>query len=93
MHSQSFPDQKAPAISVGLGALGLQHILAYGGTGYFPMRVIRGYLAAGRLHQVTGAPDFRHPAWVVYAQDEDREDWFMTALDGLRYVASLESED
>ncbi len=93
MHSQSFPDQKAPAISVGLGALGLQHILAYGGTGYFPMRVIRSYLAAGRLHQVAGAPDFRHPAWVVYAQDEAREDWFMTALDGLRYVASLESED
>ena len=93
MHSQSFPDQKAPAISVGLGALGLQHILANGGTGYFPMRVIRGFLAAGRLHQVTDAPDFRHPAWVVYTQDSEREDWFLTALDGLRYVASLESED
>lgn len=92
-HSQAFPDQKAPAISVGLGALGLQHILAYGGTGYFPMRVIRSYLAAERLFQVTGAPEFRHPAWVVYAKDDSREGWFNTALDGLRYVASLESED
>ncbi len=92
-HSQAFPDQKAPAISVGLGALGLQHILAYGGTGYFPMRVIRSALAAGRLFPVAGAPEFRHPAWVVYAKDEAREEWFNTALDGLRYVASLESED
>jgi DNA-binding transcriptional LysR family regulator len=92
-HSQAFPDQKAPAISVGLGALGLQHILAYGGTGYFPMRVIRSALAAGRLFQVAGAPEFRHPAWVVYAKDDTRESWFNTALEGLRYVASLESED
>ena len=93
-HGQSFPDIKTPSVSVGLGALGLQHILAYGGTGYFPMRVIRSYLAAGRLHEVTGAPEFRRPAWMVYTQDEiGHEDWFQTALDGLRHVASLESEE
>lgn len=92
-HSQAFPDLKTPAVSVGLGALGLQHILAYGGTGYFPMRVARPYLASGRLFEVTGAPEFRRPAYLVHAQDEAREDWFDTALDGLRYVASLESEE
>ena len=92
-HGQSFPDLKTPAVSVGLGALGLQHILSYGGTGYFPMRVVRGYLAAGRLFAVAAAPEFRRPAWLVYTLDESREDWFHTALDGLRYVASLESEE
>lgn len=92
-HSQAFPDLKTPAVSVGLGALGLQHILAYGGTGYFPMRVARSYLASGRLFEVTGAPEFRRPAYLVYAEDETREDWFDTALDGLRYVASLENEE
>ncbi len=92
-HGQSFPDLKTPAVSVGLGALGLQHVLSYGGTGYFPMRAIRGYLASSRLFPVAGAPEFRRPAWLVYAQDEAREDWFHTALDGMRYVASLESED
>jgi len=92
-HGQSFPDMKTPAVSVGLGALGLQHILSYGGTGYFPMRVIRPLLANGRLFEVTGAPDFRRPAWLVHAQEKARDDWFHTALDGLRYVASLESEE
>ena len=92
-HGQAFPDLKTPAVSVGLGSLGLQHILSYGGTGYFPMRVIRGLLASGRLFPVAGAPEFRRPAWLVYAPDEGREDWFHTALDGLRYVASLESEE
>lgn len=92
-HGQAFPDLKTPAVSVGLGALGLQHILSYGGTGYFPMRVVRGYLASGRLFAVTDAPEFRRPAYLVFAQDEGRAEWFHTALDGLRYVASLESED
>ncbi len=92
-HGQSFPDLKTPAVSVGLGALGLQHILSYGGTGYFPMRTIRGNLASGRLFAVAGAPEFRRPAWLVYTQEEAREEWFHTALDGLRYVASLESEE
>ena len=71
----------------------LQHILAYGGSGYFPMRVARTALAAGRLFEVTGAPEFRRPAYLVHAEDETREDWFATALDGLRYVASLENEE
>jgi DNA-binding transcriptional LysR family regulator len=92
-HGQAFPDLKTPAVSVGLGALGLQHILAYGGTCYLPMRVVRGNLAAGRLFEVAGAPEFRRPAYLVYPLDDSREDWFHTALDGLRYVASLESED
>lgn len=92
-HGQAFPDLKTPAVSVGLGALGLQHILSYGGTGYFPMRAVRSYLASGRLFEVADAPEFRRPAWLVYSQDESAADWFATALDGLRYVASLESED
>jgi DNA-binding transcriptional LysR family regulator len=92
-HGQAFPDLKTPAVSVGLGALGLQHVLAHGGTSYFPMRTVRSYLAAGRLFEVTGAPDFRRPAWLVYSQEDGHGEWFRTALDGLRHVASLESED
>jgi DNA-binding transcriptional LysR family regulator len=92
-HGQAFPNLKTPAVSVGLGALGLQHILGYGGTGYFPMRAVRAALAAGRLFEVTGAPEFRRPAYMVFADDDSRDDWFPIALDGLRYVASLENEE
>lgn len=92
-HGQAFPDLKTPAVSVGLGALGLQHVLSHGGTGYFPMRVVRPYLANGRLFEVENAPEFRRPAWLVHPQDDGHGEWFKVALDGLRHVASLESED
>jgi len=92
-HSQSFPDLKTPAVSVGLGALGLQHILANGGAGYFPMRVVRPLLAEGRLFHVPGSPEFRRPAFLVYPSQEEQPEWIRTALQGLRFVASLETED
>ena len=92
-HSQSFPDLSTPAISVGLGALGLQHILANGGFGYFPMRVVRPYLADNRLYQIAEAPEFRRPAFMVYPAADEQSDWLRTAVRGLRYVASLEAED
>ena len=92
-HAQSFPDMQTPAVSVGLGALGLQHILAIGGSGYFPMRVVRSYLADGRLFPVPGAPEFRRPAFLVYPGQEEQAEWLRTALQGMRYVASLEAED
>lgn len=92
-HGQAFPDMKTPAVSVSLGALALQHIIANGGSCYLPMRVVRPFLAEGRLHLVTDAPEFRRPAYLVYSSAEDQPEWFRTALQGLRYVASLESED
>lgn len=92
-HTQAFPQMKTPAVAVSLGALGLQHILANGGSGYFPMRVVRPYLADGRLFLVEGAPEFRRPAFIVHPQADEQEEWFRTALQGLRYVASLETED
>lgn len=92
-HSQAFPDLSTPAISVSLGALGLQHILANGGFGYFPMRVVRPFLNDGRLYAVAEAPEFRRPAHMVYPAADEQSDWLRTAVRGLRYVASLETED
>lgn len=92
-HGQAYPDLKTPAVQVGLGALGLQHILANGGSGYFPERVVRTLLEGGRLHAVAGAPEFHRPAYVVHAAGEEQPDWLRTALDGLRHVAALETED
>lgn len=92
-HSQAFPDMQTPAVAVGLGALGLQHILANGGSGYFPMRVVRSYLSDGRLLGVAGAPEFRRPAFLVYPIQDEQPEWLRTALQGMRWVASLEAED
>jgi len=92
-HSQAFPDLSTPAISVSLGALGLQHILANGGFGYFPMRVVRPYMLDSRLYIIPNAPEFRRPAYMVYPAADEQADWLRTAVRGLRYVASLETED
>lgn len=92
-HSQAFPDMSTPAVSVGLGALGLQHILANGGFGYFPMRVVRQHLHDGRLHRVPDAPEFRRPAYMVYPIVEEPDEALRAAVRGLRHVASLDAED
>jgi len=92
-HGQAFPDLPTPAVSVGLGALGLRHILANGGCGYLPMRVVCGYLAEGRLSVVPDAPEFRRPAFMVYTTDGPPSAGLDTALRGLRHVAALEAEE
>ena len=92
MHAEAFPNMQTPAVSVGLGAMGLHYILENGGSGYFPLRVVRPYLEDGRLHLLEGAPRGRRPAYVIYPQDPTDPEVVALALEGLRHVASLESE-
>lgn len=66
-HSLAFPSYSGSALTVNIGWLGLERILAYGGTGYFPRRLVRAHEVAGRLHRVPGAPEFRLPAYLCFA--------------------------
>lgn len=68
-HSGQFPRYSAAGLHVSLGALGLKHILAHGGAGYFPARVVADDIAGGVLHPVPGAPEFVRPAHVIYAPE------------------------
>lgn len=88
---QAFAELETPALTVSLGPLGLHHILENGGAGYFPMRLVRPYLAEKKLHRVPKAPEFKRPAYLVYSAEQESER-FTTAVQGLRYVAALESE-
>jgi DNA-binding transcriptional LysR family regulator len=90
-HSVSFPEFAGPGLWVNIGWLGLQHILENGGSGYFPLRLTRTYLEDGRLHLVRDAPEFRHPAYVVYST-EGEGDLARTALAGMRQIAAREAE-
>ena len=86
-HSEAYPDLETPAVSVGLGALGLQYILQSGGSGYFPLRMVDPLVASGELHLVKGAVPMRRPAYVVYTTNpKDREALTLT-LDILRDLA------
>ena len=68
----------------------MQQILAFGGSGYFPERLVRRYLEAGELHELPGSPQFRLPAWMVFPRDNESTslNW---ALDGLRTLAREEA--
>lgn len=86
-HSTCFPDFTGPGLTANTGWLGLQHILACGGSGYFPRRVAARHLAAGQLQEVPEAPAFTLPAYLVYPTEHDRE-VFDPALAQLRAIAA-----
>lgn len=84
-HKLAFPDYDGAGIVAGIGWLGLQHVLAHGGSGYFPLRTVRRYLASGSLVSEPGAPSFSVPAYVVYPSRTEAET-IGPALDILRAV-------
>jgi DNA-binding transcriptional LysR family regulator len=86
-HSATFPESPAPALSTNIGWLGLQYILRFGGTGYFPRRLVSGDTASGRLHEFEGAPVFDLPAYLVYPLERD-DSVFDPALQIIRDIAA-----
>ncbi len=87
-HGEAFPEMETPAVSVGLGALGLEYILQNGGSGYFPIRVVQHYLEQRKLFRIEAAPELQRPAYVVYTETARDPHTLELALKGLREVAS-----
>jgi DNA-binding transcriptional LysR family regulator len=87
-HGTHFPDFIGPALTANIGWLALQHILETGGSGYFPLRLVRPYLANGGLTRVP-APEFHLPAYMVYPSD-GRAGHLDDALAAIRQVAAGE---
>lgn len=91
-HSQftaAYPDVPPPALVANIGWLGLQYVLDHGGAGYFPARMVRGFIDNGRLARIDGSPAFRLPAYMAY-QSEVRDEALALALEGLRQLAAEE---
>ena len=86
-HTLAFPNFLGAALTVNVGWLGLQRALAYGGTGYFPVRTLREHQLAGRLHRIASAPEFRLIAYLCYPAKRESES-FALALDTIRRVAA-----
>jgi len=68
-HAASFPGFIGPGLTVNIGWLGQQQVLEHGGSGYFPLRLVRSHLENGRLFHVKDAPAFSLPAYAVYPAD------------------------
>ncbi len=86
-HSNAFPDYTGSGLAVNIGWLGLQHVLASGGAGYFPARLTRALELAGRVHRVADAPAFRLPAYLCFATKMQTEALTL-AVDTIRRVAA-----
>lgn len=86
-HSAVFPNFAGPALTANIGWLGLQHVLANGGSGYFAQRIVEPLLKARRLHLVVGAPKFSMPAYVVYSVDQP-DDHVRSAIAIMRDLAA-----
>jgi DNA-binding transcriptional LysR family regulator len=90
-HRESFPDLETPAQVVNIGWLGIQLIMANGGSCFLPIRMARPFLQDGRLYRVAYAPEFSHPAYMVFQREADG-DVLRLALRGLRELAQKEQE-
>ncbi len=88
-HQESFPDLAGPSQVVNIGWLGIQLILANGGSCFLPARMARALIESGRLHQVASAPEFPHPAYMVFSRSADSE-VLQLAVEGLRKLALRE---
>ena len=84
MHTEAFPEMETPAVTVGLGDLGLRYVLENGGSGYFPLRVVGPLIAEERLFRVDNAPVGRRPVYAVYNEAPGNPEIVALALRGLR---------
>ena len=83
------PDTAPAAVTSNIGALGLNHLIENGGSGYFPVRLLRKPLAAGQVWRIPDSPVFRLPVYMVYPLDY-RTHTLGTAMEGLRLLATEE---
>lgn len=85
---QAFPEAMSPAVSVGLGALGKQYVLALKGAGYLPLSFVRDELDGGTLVIVDGAPRIHRPVYLVYLGQARQTASLSAAIDGLRHIVA-----
>lgn len=87
--SNHYSDFAPPALVANVGWLGVQQLLTFGGSGYFPRRIVRKHIEAGQLWRIPGAPQFNLSAYVVFPR-ENHSSALKNALDGLRTLAREE---
>jgi DNA-binding transcriptional LysR family regulator len=89
-HAMTFSEE-TPSLFVDLGPLALSYILSAGGSGYFRMSAVAPHLESGRLHIVSGTPQFSYPIYVVYTGNID-DAVLAPALAGLRTIVAGPTE-
>jgi DNA-binding transcriptional LysR family regulator len=90
-HEACFSGRETPALTMSPSHLGLNYIVEHGGAAYFPRRMIRPHLDAGKVQVAGHAPKFQQLVYLVY-DSERKDERFNTALQGFRFVAARDAE-
>jgi DNA-binding transcriptional LysR family regulator len=72
-HALAFPESRIAGLTLDLGAVGINALLATGGAGYFPARTAHALIKQGRLTEIEKLPRFVYPAYAVFPEDRDEE--------------------
>ena len=67
-HDVALPEKARAGLTMDLGPLAIQYLVANGGSGYFRTRVAQPYLENGALIRETDAPEFSYPVFLVYSR-------------------------
>lgn len=86
-HAAAFPEHANPAISLDLGPMALDYLLANECSGYFPARMVKKLIARGRVREPKRARKFVYPVYMVYPETRN-EEAFEPILRGLRRAAA-----
>jgi len=91
-HTLAFPEMEPPAVTVGLGTLGLRFVLDGGAAAYLPRSAVADKLRDGGLVQVPGTPVFPRPVFIVHPAAHADPPLLETAIGGLRAVLRAQDE-
>ncbi len=83
-HSRAYPGGNRPSLTGSLGPLSIRLVLENGGSGYFPLGSVRGYVARKKLFIVTDAPVFERKVYCVYSHQMKAPKWLTAVLDEIR---------
>lgn len=85
-HAAAFPEHANPALTLDLGPMSLDYVIANPCAAYFPNRMVRPHLGRGRLRQPKRGRKFVYPVYMVYAEARNEES-FEPILERLRVEA------
>jgi LysR family transcriptional regulator, flagellar master operon regulator len=82
-HAAAHPDLVQTGLNLDIGTTALDFLMSTAATGYFPLRLVKGHVARGRLRLNKRARKFVYPVSMVYPEARD-EDAYEPILEGLR---------
>ena len=82
-HAIAFPKLAGARLTLDIGPMAIEYLMANEGAGYLPHRLVRNHLARGRLKLVARARRFNIPVGALYPEARDEEE-FGPILDSLR---------